>query len=368
MLRKLTLVLIVLLIAGLLPGAAPARAQAPIVSDNPFVTLFPELATMPAPAWVREGLRISYTAASAAAYQGPDEPAPAGGGLLQIDVVAKDTRTIALSTRFLLDAGDGTVQPSLTVGETSMPGAGPFWVNPAIFADAERAANEDLAVNRGPGTYGGRQYQVIRFDYASGGATYAWVFEEETGMLLFHRYNMGEGGSSGFQQFVASRRLRLPWRSRAAPDWLARGQQARYEGTYTAIVAGGDPIPLPFAAESEVTRVQGKWSVNSLAAITAGQRDLPGTRVTGTAQLIDALWLPPTALDVTPRRALIDADPLTGAQVSFTRERGVIVLTEEGASWRTVLVYDDQTGMLVRSYQEKQVGIATTVIDLQLVQ
>lgn len=364
--RRIATLAFVLLAVVLVPGAAPAQAQ-DLTAPSAFLALFPELRTLPAPNWVREGLRVNYSGISAAAYQGPDEPAPAGGGLLQTDVVAKDSRTIALSSRFLLDTGVG-LQPSFTIGETSLPGVGPFWINPSVLVDAERVANEDLAVNHTTSLLGERTYNVVRFDYASQGATYAWVFEETTGLLLFHRYDMGEDGSKGFQQFVSMRRLALPWRATAAPDWVVQGLEARYEGTYTAIVAGGDPIPLPYAVLLEVKQAQGRWTLLSIADATSGQPGLPVDRVTGVTQLYEGFWLPAQALAASPRRSVIDRDPASGAQVSYTRSGGMVLLSEEGASWRSQLGYDAESGALLTMYVEKQSGIATIIVDLQLVQ
>lgn len=365
--RSVSLIFVLFLLAGLLPGSAPAQAQG-LTTDNPFLALFPELATLPAPSWVRERLRVSYYGASAAAYKGPDEPSTAGAGITQTDVVAMDRRSVALSTRFLLDLGGGTVQPSITVGEIGAPGVGPFWINPAVLVDAERVANEDLAVNHTTSTIEGVTYNVVRFDYSSQGATYAWVFEEATGLLLFHRFDMGEGGSKGHQQFVSMRRVRLPWRSNATPDWDEPGSEMRFEGNYWVLIPGGEPIGLPMAVTAKVKRVQPRWSLATVTDAVSGQASWPIDRVTGVAQLYEAFWLPAEALAASPRNPVLDRDPATGAEISYERSGGVVTLTEVGSTWTNTLTYDGQTGALLSIGSQKQVGISTITIELQRVQ
>lgn len=222
-----------------------------------------------------------------------------------------------------------------------------------------------------PTTIEGKEFDAVRFEYTSNAAVYVWMFDEVSGILLFYRHTLGEEG--GQQQLVNmtlvnTRQVRLPWNATSAPTWLERGLQMHFEGTYTAYIPGVDPTPLPYSADATIERVQTRWSGYTHSDSTVGVAGSRIGRVCGIVQLFDALWLPDKALTAQVRRPLIDRDPVTGAQVSYQRSGRTVTLSEAGSGYESTLVYDQRSGALIAMRQQQQVGIATIVVELQLVE
>ncbi|MCC7354356.1 MAG: hypothetical protein IT330_11420 [Anaerolineae bacterium] len=340
--------------------------------QNPFVQLFPDAGRAPAPNWLREGSRVTYYVQSATIAQDPDEGS-AGAGWVQYDLVALDGETAVAATKFYLDAGNGVVLPSITAFSLGIPGAGDYWLDPAILKTAERVANDQLVVVHIPTTISGKKYNAVRFEYHPEGAEYVWMFDEVTGVLLFYRHAIGKEGDARRQladaTFVRQRQLKLPWQAEAAPDWVEAGASLRYEGTYDVAAMGSPAGSLPYEVRVEMGRSQGKWSRYKVTDYVSGRTNGVAERITGVAQLFDALWLPPEALAALRTAKTLDRDPVTGAQIAVARGRsGTIVLTESGESYYTKLTYDGKDGTLLAIEQETTSGAATIHVALQLVE
>jgi len=201
--RKLTaqyvrLARIVAILAVVLSASLPATLHAAPPAQtfggdqlNPFPQIFPQLKRLPAPSWLKQGLRVTYYVQSATITQSPDEEGGGGAGYLQNDVVATDAKNIAVSTSWILDGGNGQLTPNGVFGASFSPGVGDWWLNPTVLVDAEQVANEDLIVVHMPATVAGQTYPAVRFEYHSDKAVAIWMFEEETGLLIYYRHTMG---------------------------------------------------------------------------------------------------------------------------------------------------------------------------------
>jgi hypothetical protein len=164
------------------------------------------------------------------------------------------------------------------------------------------------------------------------------------------------------------RTLKLPWKAGGPAFALAEGDTWEYTGSFSTIISGSPVIPLPLSMRADVIKARPRWTLTTNSSAQSGQNTGSSSGLTGATQLFGGIWLPESALAARPRSAVIDRDPLTGATVRFTRGNGTITITQSGASWSTALVYDADTGLFLGLHKEMQVGIATNVYDLQLVQ
>jgi hypothetical protein len=343
----------------------------PFVPYNPWVALFPALQRLPAPEWIGEGLRVTYYSQSATMDLDPEEPAPAGAGYIQYDVVGQDRRGVAQFVTFLLDSGNGVIQPSLAWGSVAIPAVGDFWINPDVLADAEDAATEDLSITRMPYEIGETTFDAVRFEYETPRATYVWVFDRETGLQLFYRHEIGRGAGRQLADMtlVKVRTLELPWNPGVAPTWVKRGLTLEYEGGNTTVVMGSDPVTFPIGATIRVDRSQRRYTRYALGSSFAGRQEGAVDSVSGAAQPFNALWLPEDALNFDPDDSLIDEDPVTGVRLTFERiGQNHIVMSQSTKGYVQNLVYDARNGQLYAIHQETQVGLATIIIDLNRVE
>ena len=243
---------------------------------------------------------------------------------------------------------------------------GEYWVQPEVLRDAERAANDELAIVHMPTTISGRSYQAVRFEYRPPGATYVWMYDAASGVLLFYRHTIGpeEDPQQSAQMILLGRRaLNVPWRARSAPAWVA-GSALGYAGEIAVLTLGSPTATFPYAILAEPQGQAGRYVEYRVTQYTAGRLSGYTERVTGLAQLFDALWLPAEALG---RRGLLDSDPLTGAQVTIAPGvGGSTVLTESAPVYRTILTYDGRSGQLLSLEEEKNTGLITTRITLRL--
>jgi hypothetical protein len=344
------------------------------VPDNVFLVLFPELRDAPAPEWLRLGTRVTYRVESATIAQAAGEEGSTGAGYLQYDFVALDEQAAVSTVRLDLDGVNGNgVIPFMTLPSAGIPGAGDFWIAPTVLRDAERVASDKLEVLRGPADLEGHTYQAVRFEYRDEGVFFAWMFEEETGLLMLYREEIGTEADDKklvtLMWLVGQRTLKLPWSGGALPEWAIQGARLNYTGSYVwgSPAAGVPDTTLPSSVSVDVARCGTSWCAVDLASKVQGQAQVRSTRMVGAAQIFDAFWLPPEALDALDDGQVLDRDPVTGARIRVARPGdGTIVLTEEAVAYAIALVYDERDGMLTAMYQETHNGVVVTVIDLRL--
>lgn len=362
---------LLMLCTSFFAGSPPAQA-APVAQPfggdplNPFPLLFPKLKVLPAPAWLKEGLRVSYYGQSATI----GEEAGGGAGVLQHDVVALEAELVVVSSALYLDTGNGQVLPSAVYGAAHAPGYGDWWLHPAVLVDAEEVASEELAVVRMPTTIAGQEYQAVRFEYHAGESVSVWMFEEATGLLLYNRLTVGSVDdarhSSAESYLVGQRRLKLPWQAKRAQGWVKRGVTLEYEGVRSLAVAGTPSGHFAEAASVEIEHTRPRWSRYTLSSALNSRPQGSSTRVCGLFQLNNLLWLPAEALKATVRQPLLDRDPVTGIETTFTRRGGNILLEERGPLHYFASTFDGRSGALLQSHLETQIGLGTHVTDLAL--
>ena len=358
-------------LAGQLQLALPqAESALAAVENNPFLLLFPALRQSPAPDWLLPGLRVTYYTQNAIFADNADDPAPSGAGYMQYDLVSLDAETAVTSLKYFLAGDDGGYSPGFVMPSYGLPGVGDYWVAPAVLAQAENAANPNLAVVRMPTTAAGRQYNAVRFQANLQGAEYVWMIDEASGLLLFHRYRMfdgfGETSQAGQIMLAGMRYLNLPWQVADAPQWVQPGARLSFDGSYTVEVAGS-VTPMPYGMEIVIQEVRTGWANYRVADSLYGRTNSASQRINGAAQMYDALWLPPAGIaDLEPGQ-ILDVDPFT--QVSL-RVAGVdrrhVTLEETGTLHASHIVYDRRTGRLVALSSQQRAGLAVIAIELSL--
>jgi len=360
-------------LAGQEPFAPPdARGDAVPTDLNPFAYLFPELRTLPAPDWLREGVRVTYYGQSATISNVAGEDGSGGAGYLQCDLVALDGGTAVVSMKLYLDLGDDIVIPVLVLPSLGLTGVGDYWLHPDVLEDAERVANDELIVARMPTRIGGQNYQAVRFEYRPEGAEYVWMYDQDSGLLLFYRHAIGEQDDAERQltdvTLVGVRELDLPWTGGTAPDWVQEDGYLQYEGTYTALVMGEPAGSFDYALRADVKGAYPRWSAYLVTEVVDGRTNSISWRISGGAELLDAIWLAPEAVDVLQgQRGTLDRDPITGETLTLSAGRGgQIVLTTSNTAYEVVLAYDGNDGGLLSFSQQVISGMAGSAVEFQL--
>jgi hypothetical protein len=353
---------------------APARKQmgTAATTQNPFLALFPELREMAAPAWLKEGTRVTYHVMSASVAQKGGQDGSAGEGYSQYDLVAMEDGA-AVSSSCLFSVLDGAIMPSMVMRSVDLPGAGEYWINPDVLKDAERVASDDLAVYHTPYKLGNKTYNATRFEYKTDDAEYVWVFDEDSGLMLFYRHNLGTDDSDYRQMAQVTlerqRQLKLPWRPSAKatiPAWAKAGTRLNYDGTYSVILADGSNTPIKLNVVAQVVDRNQRWLDWQLKTTIQYQTPSTANRAAGMVQPFDAYWLPAEAIRSLKNGQVIDRDPVTGAKITASRGQGTVSLTESNGSFSSVLTYDTKTGALVSAQQNTSAGAGTIRIELQL--
>jgi hypothetical protein len=334
-----------LLFLWLAPLPAAAQDEPPA---DPIAILFPQLAKLPAPGWLKEGVRVTYAVMGSSQ---DDETTVAGGGYVQYDLIALDKRSAVANMRTFVENDAGGFTPAPAGSYVNLPGHGEFWVNPAALEDAE-------------------QLESVRFEYTEGGRFVA-EFDQESGVLVFGSHSfVGNDGARGGGQLllVTQRQIRLPWKGKGIPTWLEEDASFEFDGAFTRLDIAGNNIPLPAAARFAVQQTSQRWSLAQTDTYLNGMPVGDALSATGAGQIFGGLWLPKAALTAKPRNNTLDSDPITGAVITWQRADGAIILTETGPSWESVLRYDGKTGLLTNVRMTQQDAIGMNVTELALAQ
>jgi hypothetical protein len=337
------------------------------VAASPFLLLYPELRTATAPRWLRAGMRVTYQAAYAtlsqppAVRQMPDvtpPPMPAGAGLIQYDVIAKDRSQVVVQATLINTQIQGQ-PPSPLSHAVGLPGVGEIWFAPQALANAESAAGPAFEVARLPLEVEGVAYEVVRMRSVTEGGEEVWAFEVASGLLVFYRQALywpdGTQRSGITMSLLGRRQVRLPWRRGSVPAWVEPGLVGRLAGSQGFDLGFGPYTPLPLELHTRVTRVESLWSEHAQTVSMQGQTIGSSVGATGVAQLFGGLWLPPEALETLEAGNVLDQDPITEVETRVEQAGPrQIVLVAAGPGHLTRLTYDAQNGRLIALYQEQQ--------------
>lgn len=375
------------LVPVLLAGAALAQG----FGENKLLTLMPELRTMAAPEWLREGTRVTYESASATVpanrfywykdhndnWHKADEPGPASAGFIQYQCLYRSaTGAVGALDSYLLDINSGNLSPLSLGGQVDPAGAGACWANPAALARADRFQDRSTQVLKMPQPIGGHTYKGIRFHYVGETAVDDTVYDLDTGLLLFYQHVglSADRRSTLLVQmtFAGRHQVELP-ADPAAPGWLGETEPLQYQGATVVQLPGSPVFPMPTQVQVRKTGGGARWGKYEVAQQAQGQ--LPGTKeiYCGAAGIGGEPWMSPALLRDLRAGQVLDQDPqlkVTTSVAQVTPGPGgaeMVVISQEGPGFRRLHGYDRATGRMLWLRSLQQVGAAVHDTQLQLV-
>jgi len=367
--KKIEIIAAVFLTICIALSAAASAGSLPTLpsgKENPLPILYPELNSTPAPSMVTEGLRATYRATvDKGANQGRAE---AGEAILQTDVVALEGSFAATSTSMYVQGPLGYLRPLASGGFGSIvpAGCGDFWCSPEVLATVRERSDDEVTIIRGPVEVAGSGYQAIRFEVEHEGPKYSMTYDENTGLLLHHRYDIhsadGATVETGIIDFRNIRQVEIPWIGGSAPTWLRSGQTMTYQGQTVYTIPGTMPSPFPVTLQAEVVSVQAESSVVKWTFIIQGAPSIPAYTASGVHQLM-GFWLPQTALEI-DEVGDVDEDPETGIAITVIQndQNGIVFEETNGRDYQRVLNYDKATGKLLESREEQLTEAMTNTV------
>lgn len=329
--------------------ARPAQAQpsdAELGEVAIFLTLFPQLRTLPAPVWFQPGARVTYRAISAIIGGGG-----AGDGLVQFDVVATGPTSFAQAVNYT-DNGTGALIPLGASYSVGVPGVGQFWINPSVLVNAESVANSNLTISRTTRNINGTLVNVVRFQTDLNGARYVYEFSPTSGILVFSSIsvpNPNTGTSQESQLIILNlRQLQLPWTGTRAPNWVRPGVFMQYTGQRTTTIPGAGSIPAPYVYTTQIFSATPTWSLLNTTEFVNGASTGSGISITGVGQLVSPFWLPREALNTNINAQVqIDQDPYTGIVLTIERaDNGDIIIRQLAQGFQMAHRYHRTLGSL----------------------
>lgn len=414
--------LLVLLIVSCHDGSnALAQRPAPLrsipgVAGRPTLALpnqAPTAAELKLPAAIKPGMRISYHAGDSVIagvasklqpipgkngqwfdpktgqnYNVTNVPTSGGVGYVQVNVVAATPELVAFDTRNfpIVDVQRGIAASgggAAVTGDAASAGA--YWIHPALLAlvSAEGGVPqpEGAKISRIKYTAGQKQFNALSIsnDYASGFDHS--VYDLDSGLLLSRAGSMlgdgvsvidprtgqvtrGKGTTVIYHTiFVEAREVKVPWGDQAMPEWVAKGRQLNYSGSYATTTPMG-PLPgLGLARAVQIGNVTNGIAlarVSTRADLGAGlpPQDSHEDRCFGSLML-NPLWISPKSIEKLQPNQVLDEDRLTGFRVTFQgAQNGAGAFVEQGPVESTQYVYDLRSGVLsgVRSTRQQGTG------------
>jgi len=403
------------------PNDNPDGPQQPPPATVPDPDLmghfFPEIAKMPAPAWIKPGTRLTYLSSLSKLdgdgdlLEHPDgtilnpktgkryflmpiheNMEPVGSSAFRnIDVAALDGNVAVLDqSAYGFDALNNTLSLSNTIGVATNSGFNMWWINPAALQELVKTGSDNFVVMPTSYKMDGKTFNAIRI-ISTGDASYtAYTYDTASGLLLRGVEVAQRSGFSleGGQQFQgkrtlmittlkASRQMKLPWLDAPAPPWVNQIQNIRMEGSAVYITPGQMQQPgQPMRARSVIKARGNGWVRYTTDFSEMGAAGIPmdGTfeRVSGTGSL-GGLWIAPQALQQLRPEQVIDVDPVTGVRsyVSFVGAapdgRQAVMISQVSSKTRIDCAYDMESGMLKRNVLSWDADVARNIKTMDVV-
>lgn len=379
---------------GFQPGGQPMAAP------NYLVAHVPGAANMPAPEWVKPGVRITVWMGSATYLGGgsmttavPDPNGDlvdsngkryrqstagasgsnggAGAGFMAVDVIAVTPNAVAIDVRSY--GGTGQYHQPQLMSLTSQivnPGACEWWIHPELLAKVQPGGNALGQVLKGGWTTPNNQkYQAVVFKSQSSQSKGHMVYDAKTGITLgmsqlttgtssHTQYNPTTGETSpatsnnktmSESYLVGMRQVQYPWSNSKLPAANLipshyRGEMGLEPNTYGV---PGTPI-----AETVQVKRQGLGWIETAATRTMHGQKIPGLpRVTAVHQ-VGGYLMDPQALRTLRQGQAIDQDPITGNRIfveyvgQANNGQTVVCIREETGGGAMRWAYDLRTGVL----------------------
>lgn len=359
MISRFRWLLVASFVASWSTGALGQVSDGDIGSNASMLTLFPQLRSLPAPAFVVPGVRVSYASGAASGNGGP-----AGGGAIQYDVLTSDGAHVLAYQSNYGDVGAGPVV--LSSGSVrGYPGLGAFWINPSVLAQAEQFESDTLSITRVTKSLADdTQVSVVRFQTTTQNGQTATEFDSSSGVMVFD--SLTAGASAAQLQLIGARTLPLPWSLGRAPGWVRPDASWGYVGTQTTVI-GTAQVINQLVVQASIVEAGARWSLTRLNQTLDGADQGSAIAATGQGQLTGALWLPVSALQasLSEQRKLVDTDPVTGAEVFVSKDaQGAITVELALPASSTRWTYHPTLGILDHQITEAQDLASNRVLEL----
>ena len=363
--------------------AFPVATPAAIGNEAPsLASLVPRLPALSAPGWVREGVRISYYSAVANVlsanerfildengdwvgqttgnhYRREELYGAAGHGVTQVDVLSVDPQAVALQVNsWQFSVYTGPLVPNGQAPWIGPASGGDWYLHPTALAGLANQRGGGITILRMPYTIQGVTYNAIRLQQHSEKATFARVYDLDTGRMLasFGAVTTQQGTLFSEAIFIGARRMDLPWLGHTLPTWVTSGRTLTYKGTksWEAIRAGTvltanvtmrmriDQVnPVAFSYKRTTTTTVAGYQGQSQSENLAAGLGEP-----------TSLALPPAALAGLRTGRVIDVDPVTNIRVTVTDTgrqggRDVVVIQVRNQGYSAKLTFDADSGLMV---------------------
>ncbi len=324
-------------------------------------------------------------------YSLNESPGLSGQGYIQLTIAAIDRATAAIETRQAgIDVGSGVVRAPTTTGQiVAADTGGDYWIHPARLRQMAGAGTKDVSIRNTTCELRGRSYQAVQIRVSNDSGFTQRIYDATSGVLLRlssastrganawvpdagGTAQMGGGGTILTEGWlIGTRQLKVPWIGLPAPAWVAKTRTLRYTGTQGAFVPGTGPLGFPLSVRISIRRTGPGWiEFNESVEISSPYGQPPqqteGTRIAGTNQL-GGFWIPPEALTRLQPGQQLDDDSVTRVRCTVEAvDAGRVTLLESGTEHQTRYVYDRQTGLLVATSQQQQVGATTAQMSVEL--
>lgn len=380
--RSRTLILInaLLIVALSLAARAKVPAEAPVEGQSftggLLSELFPEVKELPAPSWLKEGLRVYYRTSSGSLNKTesqsmaslsdtpllkPDELS-LSPFLLRTDVTAVASRKVTSYTTLFMDF---LMVPWDENSETSNAGMGPFWMHTGLLKTA--VGKQGLKQSELRWKILNEEYDAVRIDFDNTAATgnyYVWIVEKSTGLLLYtariSRPKAGGVVEMTAVEFYSMRYIAVPWTSYPVPTYAKQGFTLNYEGNIQSWSPKSGPgLSVPAMVQVKLDAIEDRTSFTSIKRIFSEAEIYEAKVSIGSAQLAGSFWLPTGYLSTLKEGQVIDRDSITNSvtEVSYVGKAkdgtNRIAIFEFGKNYKRAWIYRSSDGLLVYWMEDK---------------
>jgi len=400
----------------LVVGLAGTYAAEPTSVPDPstMLPLVPAAAQAGAPPCIKPGTRLTYFGMTASIpgeykqlvqddkgrwvdkrtgqhYSEHDIPGASGAGYNVVSVGAIGGGLVQLSTKlYTLDTTTRKCLFSVGGGMVGHAGcAADYWIHPEVLKQVQETNAGGVRILRMPYPVQGKVYQAIRFQSEDARSYNAWVYDLETGLLIYHgsraqgkpiltppigdtgRPGIGQGSTQLVTGWLAEvRDIDVPWKDAAPPEWIKTFGRLSYSGLQRTMAAGTNldrPMTItitPKARGDAWVRFGSYGVIQSYPGMPPEEARTEGACGGAT---ICGLWVPPAGLTSLRRGQVIESHALVGTTVSVSNVGpGFVTFTETGPLHRIDFTYDTRSGMMSALTLAQQIGLARITHMMQL--
>ncbi len=408
------------LVPLLLLGVLRCAAEEAISNPGKYLTLVPELADMPAPEWVKPGVRVTFYGAAASTNEsrgrlvedptgpwedkktgkryrdteesGEGNPTSSGEGLSQIDIISVEGKSVvAMVQLYLIIRTSGAIYP-VGVGMPTVGNAAnleDFWVHPDALQKLIGLDVEGLRALRGPVTLGERTYDAVMIESTTGGGHSISMYDLATGLLLKQSTTTAgafdvvrlptdttprQGNTQRTVTRLAGvREIGAPLAGGRPPDWVGTSRAMTYAGStqLTNPVDGMDLGAAPTQIDVAFGRRGEAWQEcrTTCTMVIGGMQNT--SQDAGVAGGMGLFWADPKKLAALEPGKVIDEDPLTGIRTTVGKAgpgpQGGRTISLQSANTTFVVegAYDLSNGTLLEIVVANRVTGMTVRVALQ---